>query len=178
MHGFVMGLFYLVQSVASLLGAALYAFCTGVLPWIRSSNDKAAADLGDLDNYFYLLAAIMFVTWLIFIVLSVKFDFKYRNESLATVRSNRRSRNKHEGSLSKTNNSSSVITWTLVSQLIFMGHVPEPAILTSCRLPLLVEWVDGVVVTWLDPKEDHGWGGLEVWSLHVLWFTVIFYVPI
>ncbi|XP_031552474.1 solute carrier family 15 member 4-like [Actinia tenebrosa] len=102
MHGFVMGLLYLVQSVASLLGAGLYAFSsTKVLKWVDNKGNARSANLGKLDNYFYLLAAIMFVTWLIFVVLSVKIDFKYRNESLAAVRTKRRSSNKRGDSLSK-----------------------------------------------------------------------------
>ncbi|KAK3703597.1 hypothetical protein QZH41_019140 [Actinostola sp. cb2023] len=81
MHGFVMGLFYLVVSVASLLGAGLYAFSSNVLHWTTSPG-KTSTDLGsDLDLYFFLLGGILFVTWLIFIVVSVRYNYRSGNRS-------------------------------------------------------------------------------------------------
>ena len=55
MHGFVMGLFYIVQSLASVMGAGLYAFSTGVLKWIEpNTRFSSNADLGEHMDYYFL----------------------------------------------------------------------------------------------------------------------------
>lgn len=70
-----MGLFYLVGSIGNIIGAGLYVLSTRVFKWTKP-NDILNANLGRLDYYFYLLGSILFGTWLIFLVVSVRYHYK------------------------------------------------------------------------------------------------------
>ncbi|XP_032233552.2 solute carrier family 15 member 4 isoform X2 [Nematostella vectensis] len=69
MQSFVMGLFFFVQSIGSLLGAALYSFAGHVLHWTTESFYTVGPHL---DCYFFLLGAIMLVSWLVFVVVCIR----------------------------------------------------------------------------------------------------------
>lgn len=83
MHSFVMGLFFFVQSAGSLLGGGLYELCSlGEHGWTPSLNDRySTAKLkGHLNYYFFLLAGLQFVTWIIFLLVTMKYKIIQFNQ--------------------------------------------------------------------------------------------------
>lgn len=85
MHSFVMGLFFFVQSAGSLLGGGLFELCSlGKDPWTPSMDkSKTTKDLqGHLAYYFFLLAGILFFTWIVFLILifGCKLSFAHSNK--------------------------------------------------------------------------------------------------
>ena len=74
MQSLVMGLFFFVQSIGSLLGGALYELCSlGKHSWTpHLGNWTPGALKNHLDFYFFLLAGLLFVTWIIFLVVTLR----------------------------------------------------------------------------------------------------------
>ena len=86
MQSFVMGLFFFVQSAGSLLGGALFELCSlGKHPWTPSIIHKDKGEISKLDgyleNYFFLLAGILFFTWIIFLIIMLRFKLSSINQT-------------------------------------------------------------------------------------------------
>ncbi|KAJ7377294.1 hypothetical protein OS493_030106 [Desmophyllum pertusum] len=77
MHSFVMGLFFFTQSIGSMLGGGLFELCSlGKHPWTPELNSKLDLQYqlkGHLNYYFLLLAGLQFVTWMVFLAVTVKY---------------------------------------------------------------------------------------------------------
>ena len=78
MQSFVMGLFYLVQSFGSLLGAGLFAVIIPGDSWKVTHNSDP--HIHNLGYYFFLLAGIAFVTWVVFLLVSYRFGIRYSQQ--------------------------------------------------------------------------------------------------
>ena len=79
-----MGLFFIIQSIGCLLGAGLFAAVMA-----ESSNETkdytSNPFLRNLKFYFFLLAGIAFLTWVLFIFVSYRLRILYsRNSSMLT----------------------------------------------------------------------------------------------
>ncbi|XP_077995532.1 solute carrier family 15 member 4-like [Glandiceps talaboti] len=74
MQGLIMGLFCLASGVGSLLGSGLLFLISQ--PFIRwmTKEDRGDINKGHLENYFFLLGGIQFVTLFIFIWITRKYD--------------------------------------------------------------------------------------------------------
>ena len=75
MQSFVMGLFFFANSAGSLLGGGLFELCSlGKNRWTPNLvANLAVQNLQDhLYYYFFLLAGLLFVTWIIFLVVTMK----------------------------------------------------------------------------------------------------------
>lgn len=86
MQSFVMGLFFFAQSAGSLLGGALFELCSlGKHPWtpkITQEDVKGISRLnGHLEYYFFLLAGILFFTWIIFLGITLRFKLSLINQT-------------------------------------------------------------------------------------------------
>lgn len=86
MQSFVMGLFFFVQSAGSLLGGALFVLCSlGKRPWtpkmIQEDRPKIFKLNVDLKYYFFLLAGILFFTWIIFLSITLRFKCSLINQT-------------------------------------------------------------------------------------------------
>ncbi|KAL9981184.1 hypothetical protein ACROYT_G009854 [Oculina patagonica] len=83
MQSFVMGLFFFTRSAGSLLGGGLYELCTlGEHRWIpsldvRFNEPKLGAHL---NYYFFLLAGLQFLTWIIFFAVTMKYKLIQFNQ--------------------------------------------------------------------------------------------------
>ena len=79
-----MGLFYLVQSVGSWLGVGLFEIAHEVnFIHIASNGDPLDKDIR-MGSYFFLLAGVMFVTWLIFVIVSRRCHLPQYSQRKAT----------------------------------------------------------------------------------------------
>lgn len=86
MQSFVMGLFFFVQSAGSLLGGALFVLCSlGKHPWtpkiIQDDRPKIFKLNVHLQYYFFLLAGILFFTWIIFLSITLRFKCSLINQN-------------------------------------------------------------------------------------------------
>lgn len=86
MQSFVMGLFYFVQSAGSLLGGVLFVLCSlGKHSWtpniLKKEMPKILKLNGHLQNYFFLLAGILFFTWIIFLSITLRFKLSLINQT-------------------------------------------------------------------------------------------------
>lgn len=76
MQSFVMGLYFFAQSAGSLLGGALFELCSlGEDSWTGGLDEQYTTPelKGHLDYYFFLLAGLQFVTWIIFLAVTMKY---------------------------------------------------------------------------------------------------------
>ena len=80
MHSFVMGLFYLIQSIGGLLGAGLFAAFMTQSKWM-AAGAPTDAELANLENYFFVLAGIAFLTWVVFVFVSYRVRIPYSRNS-------------------------------------------------------------------------------------------------
>lgn len=80
MHSFVMGLFFFAQSAGSLIGGGLFVLCS-VFGWTPNLDIISQKLEKHLSYYFFLLAGLLFVTWVILIVITMgsKLLFKQAN---------------------------------------------------------------------------------------------------
>ena len=85
MQSFVMGLFFFVQSAGSLLGGVLFELCSlGKNAWtpkITQADREVSRLHGRLEYYFFLLAGILFFTWIIFISITLRFKLSLINRT-------------------------------------------------------------------------------------------------
>ena len=85
MQSLVMGLFFFVQSIGSLLGGVLYELCSlGKDSWtppFGSMTPGPQALKNYLDYYFFLLAGWLFGTWIIFLVVTLRCKFPFRQSN-------------------------------------------------------------------------------------------------
>ena len=85
MQSLVMGLFFFVQSFGSLLGGALYELCSlgkhSWTPHLGNGTPGPKTLKNHLDFYFFLLAGLLFVAWIIFLVVTLrcKLPFTHSN---------------------------------------------------------------------------------------------------
>lgn len=80
MHSFVMGLFFFAQSAGSLIGGGLFVLCS-TFGWTPNLDIISQKLEKHLSYYFFLLAGLLFVTWVILIVITMgsKLSFKQAN---------------------------------------------------------------------------------------------------
>ncbi|CAH3103500.1 unnamed protein product [Porites lobata] len=85
MQSLVMGLFFFVQSIGSLLGGALYELCSlgkhSWTPHLGNMTSRPQALKNHLDYYFFLLAGLLFGTWIIFLVVTLRCKFPFRQSN-------------------------------------------------------------------------------------------------
>lgn len=83
MQSFVMGLFFFAESAGSLLGGGLFVLCS-LFNWTPGVTNKhlIVQDLrGHLSYYFFLLAGLLFVTWIIFLVVTMECKFSFHKSN-------------------------------------------------------------------------------------------------
>ena len=94
MQSFVMGLFFFAKSAGSLLGGGLFELCSlGKHRWTPRLTNKhlIVQDLRHhLSYYFFLLAGLLFVTWIIFLVVTMECKFSFhkpnKKRTLSVIR--------------------------------------------------------------------------------------------
>jgi len=93
MQSFVMGMFFFAESAGSLLGGGLFELCSlGKHRWTPDLlADLTIQKLEDhLSYYFFLLAGLLFVTWIIFLIVTMEcklsFDQSNRKRTLPVIR--------------------------------------------------------------------------------------------
>ncbi|XP_060117876.1 solute carrier family 15 member 3 [Heteronotia binoei] len=82
MQGVIMGLFYFISGVGSLLGSGLLTLLS--LPangWMNCPEDYGNINKCQMDNYFFLLAAIQAVTCVLFVWISIRYEHQQRPNS-------------------------------------------------------------------------------------------------
>ena len=85
MQSLVMGLFFFVQSIGSLLGGALYELCSlgndSWTPHLGNMTSGPQALRNNLHFYFFLLAGLLFGTWIIFLVVTLRCKLPFRQSN-------------------------------------------------------------------------------------------------